>query len=256
MKNKIAVAPINAQFQQQAQALAEKLHLPCVSVEDQQYPYLLVFTDERLELRTTTARTKPIFVDFIYGKMGHRLQYGGGKRQLIARAVGLRGKSHLSILDVTAGLGRDAFVLAYLGCRVTMIERSPIIVALLEDGLRRARAHEWVRALSIKLIQAEAKQYLHQLNPIQYPEVIYLDPMFPIGKKSALVKKEMRVLRDIVGEDVDASELLAIAMQYATQRVVVKRARLATKIPGPKPNIVFIGKSSRFDVYLSSNIVT
>ena len=42
------------------------------------------------------------------------------------------------MLDATAGLGRDAFVLASLGCQVTLIERVPAVAALLENGIERA----------------------------------------------------------------------------------------------------------------------
>jgi len=84
--------------------------------------------------------------------------------------------------------------------------------------------------------------------------VIYLDPMFPDSRKSALVKKEMRILREVVGEDVDATELLQLALLCAKRRVVVKRARLASIIEGPKPDLQFKGKSSRYDVYLNTHI--
>jgi 16S rRNA (guanine1516-N2)-methyltransferase len=42
------------------------------------------------------------------------------------------------VIDGTAGLGKDAFVLAGLGCKVTLVERHPVVVALLADGLARA----------------------------------------------------------------------------------------------------------------------
>lgn len=204
--------------------------------------YELVFTDERLELRKlTTARQKPLYVDFLHGKLAHRRKYGGGKSQLIAKAVGA--KKGLKILDATAGLGEDAFVLACLECEMTLLERSPIIAALLEDGLRRAN-------MDMKLIVADAIFYMLNLLEKMRPDVVYLDPMYPERTKPALGKKEMRILREIVGEDLDATELLQAALKVARKRVVVKRPRLAHQIPGPKPDLVFKGKSSRFDVYL------
>ena len=70
----------------------------------------------------------------LHGANAHRSQYGGGS-QLIAKACGVRSKQRPTILDLTGGLCRDAFVLACLGCHVTVIERHPIIHALVNDGL-------------------------------------------------------------------------------------------------------------------------
>ena len=96
----------------------------------------------------------------------------------------------------------------------------------------------------------DAISYLKKLPNNKKPDVIYLDPMYPTRTKSALGKKELRILRQIVGEDLDAGELLQVALKTARKRVVVKRPRLAPPIPGPEPNLVFKGKTSRFDVYL------
>ncbi|MCT1282181.1 class I SAM-dependent methyltransferase, partial [Pseudomonas aeruginosa] len=81
------------------------------------------------------------------------------------------------------------------------------------------------------------------------PQVIYLDPMFPHRDKSALVKKEMRLFRPLVGDDLDAPALLQAALALASHRVVVKRPRKAPIIEGPKPGYSLEGKSSRYDIY-------
>jgi len=198
-----------------------------------------------------------IYVDFLSGALAHRRKYGGGKNQLIAKAVGIKSTEKLFVLDVTAGLGRDAFVLATLGCDVLMCERSKIIYALLEDGLKRAEKEEWFRALSLKLICIDAIDYLQTITetlsptPTFIPDVIYIDPMFPERTKSALVKKEMRILREVVGDDVDSEKLFQLALTVAKKRVVVKRSALAPTITEDKPDIIFKGSSSRFDVYLT-----
>jgi 16S rRNA (guanine1516-N2)-methyltransferase len=83
----------------------------------------------------------------------------------------------------------------------------------------------------------------------QAPQVIYLDPMFPHRDKSALVKKEMRLFRPLVGDDMDAPALLEAALALASHRVVVKRPRKAPCIEGPKPSHALEGKSSRYDIY-------
>lgn len=211
----------------------------------------LVQTDERLELQVIDAAHNygPVYVDFLQGTLAHRRQYGGGRNQLIAKAVGVKPKETLSVLDVTAGLGRDAFVLALLGCRVVMCERSPIVYQLLADGLKRAKKEEWFCALSLSLKKIDSQKFLSQLSGDEKPDVIYIDPMFPDRSKSALVKKEMRVLRAAVGDDEDAPNLLQQALGVVRKRVVVKRSKLAPSIAGRSPDLVYKGKSSRFDVY-------
>lgn len=190
------------------------------------------------------------FVDFLSAKCEYRRLHGGGRSQLIAKAVGIKPKQTLKVLDVTAGFGQDAYVLACLGCKMTLLERSPIIYQLLEDGLQRARENADFRTLNIQLHHFNAIEYLTQLNEDEYPDVIYVDPMFPVRQKSALVKKEMRMLKAVVGEDVDADELLTWALKKAAKRVVVKRPKLAPSLKGLSPDLIFKGKSSRYDVYL------
>ncbi|MFO1372598.1 MAG: class I SAM-dependent methyltransferase [Candidatus Competibacteraceae bacterium] len=218
------------------------------------FTHLLVLTPERLELRETSPNAPgPVYVDFLGGTVAHRRRFGGGRRQPLARAIGLKNHAAPTVLDVTAGLGRDAFVLACLGCTVQMVERSPIVAALLNDGLMRAAQDPdigTVVAARLHLTVADGREYLWQLASDQRPDVVYLDPMYPHRQKSALVKKEMRLLRQLVGDDWDASILLAAALACARWRVVVKRPRLAPLLTGPPPTVQIIAPNTRFDVYL------
>jgi 16S rRNA (guanine1516-N2)-methyltransferase len=198
-----------------------------------------------------------ISVDFVSGAVAHRRKFGGGRGQSIAKAVGLKQGVTPIVVDGTAGLGRDAFVLASLGCKVIMVERHPVVAALLEDGLRRAyedaEIGEWMRDLmslfhgsSISALADAAKSSGTEID------VVYLDPMYPHREKSALVKKEMRVFQTLVGADLDADGLLAPAMALATKRVVVKRPDYAEDLNGVKPSMVLAQKKNRFDVYVKS----
>jgi 16S rRNA (guanine1516-N2)-methyltransferase len=192
----------------------------------------------------------PVRVDFVEGAAAHRRLHGGGSGQMIAKAVGVQQGVRPYVLDATAGLGRDAFVLATLGCRMQLIERQPLIAALLEDGLQRA-------ALDAEVAPIVARMRLHCADAIDLmrnwagdiPQVIYLDPMFPHRDKSALVKKEMRLFRPLVGADLDAPALLEAALELASHRVVVKRPRKAPAVEGSKPGYALEGKSSRYDIY-------
>jgi 16S rRNA (guanine1516-N2)-methyltransferase len=215
-------------------------------------PFALVLTETRLELRKLDEeKLGAVFVDFVEGAVAHRRKFGGGRGQSIAKAVGLKAGANPTVVDATAGLGRDAFVLASLGCKVTMIERSPVVAALLADGLVRAAQDPyigpWVRE-RMQLIQGPAAEQLLALS--ERPEVVYLDPMFPHKQKSALVKKEMRVFQSLVGPDLDADVLLPAALKMAQRRVVVKRPSYAGWLNEHKPSMAIETKSNRFDVYV------
>ena len=192
----------------------------------------------------------PIRVDFAAGAVAHRRLFGGGSGQMIAKAIGIQQGIRPVVLDATAGLGRDAFVLADLGCPVTLIERQPLIAALLEDGMQRAFADAEVGSIvaRMRLIHGNAIDLMRAWED-EPPQVIYLDPMFPHRDKSALVKKEMRLFRPLAGDDDDAPALLKSALGLATHRVVVKRSRKAPAIAGEKPGYTLEGNSSRFDIY-------
>lgn len=226
--------------------------------------FALVLTDERLELRKLDEpKLGAIYVDWVTGAVAHRRKFGGGKGQAIAKAAGLNKGVMPTVLDGTAGLGRDAFVLASLGCKVQLVERHPVVAALLDDGLQRAKQDPeigaWVQE-RVNLIHASSHDALHQLaqDPnFARPDVVYLDPMYPHPegkKKSALVKKEMRVFQSLVGADNDADGLLEPALALATKRVVVKRPDYAEWLNQHKPTMAIETKKNRFDVYVLSSM--
>ena len=203
---------------------------------------------------------KPLRVDFAEGRTAHRRRFGGGRGQLIARACGLASGITPSVIDATAGLGRDAFVLASLGAEVLLIERVAAIHALLEDGLARAASDADTAEIVARmhLAHGDATRDLAALVAASTvaPQVIHLDPMFPHREKSALVKKEMRLFRELAGDDADAPRLLEAALDVATHRVVVKRPRKAPPIAGPAPQHVIEGKTSRYDLYVHRSLKT
>ncbi len=233
----------------EAKKLALKLNLALVN-NPPFPPYLLVLTEQRLELRQPGRHGPgPVFVDFLSDTMNYRLRHGDPKNEAIARAIGLK-KTKPAVLDGTAGLGKDAFILASLGCRILLLERSPVIATLLADGLSRAAGHSQVGHIiaAMTLIQMDCMDF-SPLSPDQRPDVVYLDPMYPHRHKSSLVKKEMRFLRAIVGNDSDSDDLLDWALSLASRKVVVKRPKLADHL-GPSPSLIVKGKKNRFDVYL------
>ena len=200
--------------------------------------------------KTTSSSADPLVCDFTGGTVLHRFKYGGGRGQSLPKAVGMRGGKTPKIVDATAGLGRDAFLLASLGAEITLIERSLEMFNLLNDGISRARdaggdVAEVIARMT--LIHGDAKDLLPDLSP----EVVLVDPMHPPRKKSALVKNEMRQIREIVGTDEDSLELMQVALSTASNRVVLKWPLRADPMDGIGPcSHQILGKSTRYDVFM------
>lgn len=235
-----------------AEALARSLGLTLVGTETESQPgtWQLAVTPERLELRQCGPKAPgPVFVDLASGRLGYRGAHVSARKEPLARAVGIKGGHRPHVVDATAGLGRDALILALLGCRVTLLERHPVIAALLADGMARA-AQEPALAETVErmmLVRGDAGPWLQE----HVGDVVTLDPMYPHRDKSALVKKDMRAFRAVVGDDADAAGVLGAALAAARERVVVKRPARAEPLGGQTPDFQVPGSSTRFDVYLT-----
>lgn len=219
--------------------------------------YQLLRQDNVLQLMPLDKKKGgSLFVDFAAAASVYRREQTG-IRQDIAKAVGCKQDFRPSVLDATAGLGGDASILAYLGCKLDLIEQNPIVYALLEDGLQRAQVsddsatRDVVAGLSLLPLQS-AVQYMTAFADKPY-DVVYLDPMFPERQKTAKVKKAMQYLHDVAGiaSDEDNEALLMAALQCAAKRVVVKRPRLAPLLGEKKASYQLTGKTIRYDVYLT-----
>ena len=237
-----------------AKQLATKLALPYTPLNQDQIQ--LVVTEQRIEIRAPDLGS-PIFIDFVAGKNAHRRQFGGGRGQPFAKAIGLKKGATPTIIDTTAGFGRDAFVLANLGCQITLIERNSLIATLLGDALHRAENDHDISDVikRMSLINKDAIDYLSNLEDKHRPDVIYMDPMYPSRDKSALVKKDMRLLHQLAGPDTDSEQLLTTARKTALKRVVVKRPKSAPFVGEQKPATSIESKNTRYDIYLTTNDV-
>ncbi|WP_409558620.1 class I SAM-dependent methyltransferase [Brucella pseudogrignonensis] len=200
------------------------------------------------------AEASELVVDFVGGAVGHRFRSGEGRGQALAKAAGLTKGVTPEIVDATAGLGRDAFLLASLGAKVTLIERSERMHALLADALAKAAAEGGQYAETVArmtLLYGDSSQLLPELKP----QVVLVDPMHPPRGNSALVKKEMRQIREIVGTDPDSEKLMHVALEHAQNRVVLKWPLRAEPMAGiRKPSHQILGKSTRYDVFVKAKI--
>jgi 16S rRNA (guanine1516-N2)-methyltransferase len=224
-------------------ALAHELSLPSATETDSAYDLLLAWIDDHLELRDARdPRLKPFYVDFAGIDM-RPYAASLSRRQPFARAMG---KSKI-IVDATGGFLQDALRLALMGFQVSAIERSSVVAALAGDGLRRLQQAHPTLGARLQYYRGDAKTVLPGIAP--KPDVVYLDPMFPEKRRrSAAVRKELKWLRDLVGDDNDALELFDVARATATNRVVVKRPDHAPPLV-PNPAASIAGKLVRYDIY-------
>lgn len=157
--------------------------------------YQLIQTAERLELHDSeNPKMGAVYVDFVEGKARHRREFGGGKGQDIAKAIGLNKYSNPTVVDATAGLGRESFVLASLGCNVIMLERNPTVFALLADGFKRAQQCDDAVLQDIiqrmTLLNTSAQDWLSTLTPPSILMSFILTPCFPNDKNPHWYKKK------------------------------------------------------------------
>ncbi|VAW96212.1 16S rRNA (guanine(1516)-N(2))-methyltransferase [hydrothermal vent metagenome] len=255
MKDLVTVCFESENLAAVAISFAEKHALEVRSVETVSTPFILYYKEVFVELIDRQTNTA-IHVDFLAGTLAHRRQYGGGKGQAIAKAIGLKQyKLPLNVLDATAGLAKDAFVLACLGCSLTLLEQNPVVAELVKNALTRAEneaVFKTIREQGFKLIIADAVDFLKATTT--QPDIIYIDPMYPQRKKSAAVKKNMQILQKLVshGEDkiFNETELLNQALITAKKRVVVKRPKGAPCLTDTQPTMSIESKITRYDVYV------
>lgn len=256
-----ALEKVKQDIRARAERLAHDLGLPFFAEPpsaqlSRQFEFLVEVAPHRVQVTqrkhaAPAKRMSPVYVDFVRGALAHRTKFGNDQRSPMARAVGVGKEPNLSVLDATGGLGKDAFVLASLGCRVTLVERNPVVHALLRDGLQRLRdadtGKEW--EANLQLVHADSTQYLLALPEEERPDVIYIDPMYPHPKRrqKALTKIGMQLARALVGDDADANRLLEIAQQVARKRVVVKRPKYVAE--DPRASRAYKSPRTRFEVH-------
>lgn len=255
-----------------AARLAVDLNLPFLEKPARTgWDALLIVTPDRLAfsvLRGDAALKggKPVSGDL--SSIDITSSAGRSLDQPIAKAIGFKKRSEPpAVIDATAGWAEDTWLMAGLGCRVLGVERNKVVHTLARDALLRAGAENPQVLMRTHLIQADARHLLRRIVRLNesgggeagedlppamqeflHPDVVFLDPMFPPGRKTA-ERKPMKLLRKLVGDDGDAAELIDWALRVAKSRVVVKRPPKAEPLGG-KPTLSFEGKGVRYDVYV------
>lgn len=251
-KGKLAVFYQEKDDIQRYKELAIRLDIPLYQnvKEALAEEFFLTWRDGCLKLLDKELLKKGGLSVDIEPRYGEQRSWPAAKTGALAQALGRKTKT---IVDATTGWGQDGLHIFRMGYDLRCIERSPIMFELLDDGFNRLAQLDWVKNLQLQvpeLISGDAIEILSNLAI--KPECIYIDPMFPPKRKrSALAKKAMTILRDLLGDDEDKEKLFEIAFQTATKRVVVKSPDYAQPI-AVKPSESYNGKLLRYDVYLKA----
>ena len=242
-----------------ARQLAEKLALPLITATEatakvqlnDAAPLFLCWREGCLQLLDKGSLQKGgLYVD-ITPRNGEQRSWPAPKDGALAQALGRKTKT---VVDATTGWGQDSLHIFRMGYELLCLERSPVMAELLADGFRRLGQEDWMRNLKLEPPALRAGDAVELLGTLaSKPDCIFLDPMFPAQteKKSALAKKAIVVLHDLVGDDADKQNLFAAAFAATGKRVVVKSPDYAEPLGG-KPSASFQGKLLRYDVYLKN----
>eukprot|EP01132_Coremiostelium_polycephalum_P004600 gene4600-5745_t len=228
------------------------------------YQLVLYVTDAGItlyDLEKTPGAKRPrkmtngVLLDYSSGSIDHSVNHGQLMKSPMIRAISSKKKLPNHVLDVTGGFGRDAWFIASMGSNVTIVERNPILIYLMNIAHRVALNSPNTREVAkrVKIIHQDSVEYLMNImkNPdtIEKPDVIYMDPMYPMRKNDgkSLSKKDIRAVRKLVGGDRDSSIVFALAKRCIKDKVVWKRPK---EVPGfPGFNSYYSSSDTRYYVY-------
>ncbi len=230
-----------------------KSNLTTPSKDPKKHQLLIEVVDNRLAIsRWGLPSMNPLIVDFVSMVEKIRTQTHQLQSELLIKACGLNKKSNQTVLDATAGIGTDAFLLHSTGAIVSMVEFHPLLYSLLNDGVNNYLEY-LPQENDFTVTYADSCNYMLDASN-EKRDIVYLDPMFATKNKNALVKREMQLIQLVHSHlpyTSDQAQLLSAAKGFAKSRVVVKRAINASFLDQQQPNYSLKGKAIRFDVYLT-----
>jgi len=233
-----------------AEEFAEQLAVPLYDVVDKKTAedFFLTWRNGELKLLDKDLLKKGGLSVDIAPRHGEQRSWPAPKEGALAQAIGRKTKT---VIDATTGWAQDSLHIFRMGYDLQCIERSPIMLALLEDAFKRLEQVDWMQRLNLSAPQLLAGNAIDVLANLESaPDCIYIDPMFPPKrKKSALPKKSMLILRDLLGDDLDREALFDAAFSATAKKVIVKCPDHAEPLGG-KPTESFGSKLLRYDVYL------
>jgi len=184
-----------------------------------------------------------IAVDLVSAYQRFYLQRGKVSPGPLYRALGLKNRVDVNVVDATGGTGKDSALLLSFGVVLTVFERNPILQVLWRSEVFRLQQK---KTLPLSFIANDIQKQVFS----ELPQIIYFDPMYQQKDKNAkaLSRQSMEVFEEIVGEDHDQKEVLQYLKTVATERVVVKRP--VKGAPLLAPTMSYTGKTARYDVYV------
>ncbi len=183
-----------------------------------------------------------------FGKLKKRLKPNNLNGEMLVKAARLKNvPGSITVVDATAGMGEDSFLLAAAGFHVKLFEYNPVIAVLLQDALRRGLEDEELATIvsRMEFIPGDSLVYLSSTE--EKPDVVYLDPMFPARQKSGLIKKKFQLLQKLESPCAEEKDMLEAAMKADPIRIVIKRPQKGPYLAGRKPSYSIAGKAIRYD---------
>lgn len=190
-----------------------------------------------------------------FSSMTGRIRSGRLQHEMLVKAAGIRhGELPLTVIDATAGLGEDSFLLAATGCRVRLYEYNPVVAALLRDALRRAAEDPALATIAarMQLFEEDSVRAMRELAGQQSPDIILLDPMFPAKQKHALSRKKLQLIQKLEGPCSSEEALLDAAIALSPRKIIIKRPRKGPYLGGIRPGYSLSGKTIRYDCLVFS----
>jgi 16S rRNA G966 N2-methylase RsmD len=228
---------LNFSTQKRAKKLSEKYNVPLINSESAE---TYVSIDDQSILHSGNYKLENSFRE---GKFRARIsQYQG--ESLLKKAIGWQSTSQKHILDTTGGLGHDAFILALLGQKITVLEKNTGLCILIEEALNNLPNLPYFNHAKnkISVINNDSRAFLSSAENF---DVIYVDPMFN-SKKKLKRTKQMQFLDNYLEEYDDPS--VEFYKSNFKRLVIKKELRAAPSIKGCSA-ISFKGSSVRYDVY-------
>ena len=233
---------LNVSTQKRAKKLSEKYNVPLINSESAE---TYVSIDDQSILHSGNYKLENSFRE---GKFRARIsQYQG--ESLLKKAIGWQSTSQKHILDTTGGLGHDAFILALLGQKITVLEKNTGLCILIEEALNNLPKLSYFNNArnNISIINKDSRAFLRSA---EHFDVIYIDPMFNSDKKLKR-SKQMEFLANYLAEFDDPS---IDFYQTKFKRIVIKKEFRSSSGIKDDPAISFKGASIKYDVYLKGEV--
>ena len=201
---------------------------------------------------------KPLEVDFLSSEWKSRVQRTWTSKELLRDALGAKHGDSFRIIDGTAGLWSDAFLCHIWGHRITAYEQHPLLAFMGNLAYEKFKNSEPDENEKFGSMQGRFSSFaLKELlleSQKEKIDILYLDPIYPEKKKVALNKKELRMVKKLVGhailDDPSLVNFVEACVPHVNRRIIVKRPIWSPELKRSSGSVRLVkGKTTRFDVF-------